>query len=95
MLKIRDDVDLKELEKFRFWKEEPFNLYHRGLYDDCIEQFNKSEYVLVTKNKVIVKGKLTSILDFNGNIIVGYKTSSNNIKNYIQDLIKANLGVKE
>lgn len=95
MLKIRDDVDLKELEKFGFWKDGHFNLYHRGLYDDCIEQFNKSEYMLILKNKVIVKGKLTSILDFNGNIIVGYKISSNNIKNYIQDLIKEGLVVKE
>ncbi len=91
MFKIKDSVDLKELEKFGFWKDSNFKTYHRAILDDYIEQFNRSEYLLILNNRVIVKAKLTCILDFNENLIHGYKVQTNRVKRYIDDLIQAGL----
>ena len=91
MLKIKDSVDLKELEKFGFWKDGNFKTYHRSILNDYIEQFNRSEYLLILNNRVIVKAKLTCILDFNENLIYGYKVQTNRVKRYIDDLIQAGL----
>lgn len=41
--------DMKELEKFGFWKDSNFKTYHRAILNDYIEQFNKSEYLLILK----------------------------------------------
>ena len=41
MLKVKDSVNLKELEKFGFWKDTNFKIYHRSILDDYIEQFNR------------------------------------------------------
>lgn len=94
MLKIKDSVDLKELEKFGFWKDSNFKTYHRTILDDYIEQFNRSEYLLILNNRVIVKAKLTCILDFNENLIHGYKVQTNRVKRYIDDLIQARISRK-
>ena len=91
MLKIKNSVDLKELEKFGFWKDSNFKTYHRAILNDYTEQFNKSEYLLILNNRVIVKAKLTCILDFNENLIHGYKVQTNRVKRYIDDLIQAGL----
>ena len=85
MLKIKDDVDLRELEKFGFWKDSNFKIYHRGIYDDILELYDKKEYLLILKNRVIVKAKLTCILDFDENLINGYKTQTNRVKRYCND----------
>ena len=92
MLKIKDDVDLKELEKYGFTKDNVFQMFHKHIYEDYIEQFKKQEYLIIhPKSKVIVKGKQCCILDLQGNSIVGYDIKTNRIKKYIQDLIEANL----
>ena len=83
--------------KFRiyFKDEEPFMTEPISLEDllheDYIEQFNRSEYLLILNNRVIVKAKLTCILDFNENLIHGYKVQTNRVKRYIDDLIQAGL----
>lgn len=91
MLKIKDSVDLKELEKFGFWKDSNFKSYHRGIYEDYLELYNKKEYLIVNNNRVIVKGKLSCILDFEGNLVNGYIIQTNRVKRYCEDLIKADL----
>lgn len=95
MLKIREDIDLKELEKFGFWQDKNFTTYHRPIYKDYIQQYEKKEYILVLKNRVIVKAKLECIIDFNENIVNGYKTQTNRVNKYIKDLIQAGLVIKE
>lgn len=92
MLKIKDDVALKELEKFGFWKDSNFKSYHRGIYKDYLELFDKKEYLLILNtNKVIVKVKLSCILDFDENLVNGYITQTNRVNKYCKDLIKAGL----
>ena len=92
MYKIRDNVDLEELEKFGFWKDSNFKILHREASDDINEQLRKTEYLLImSRNRVIVKAKLEAILDFNENIIHGYKMQTNRVKKYIKDLIEAGI----
>ena len=92
MLKIKDDVDLKELEEFGFIRDNFFTMYHRPIYEDYIEQFQKMEYLLVhPKSLVLIKGKICCILDTKGNSINGYEIKTNRIEKYIQDLITAGL----
>lgn len=78
MLKIRDDVDLKELEKFGYTKFdiglcEPYEIY---------EKYIKLYFSIVIRPD----GNIVANND-DGNAILK--------KEYIQDLIKANLVVKE
>lgn len=91
MLKIKDNVDLKELEKFGFWRDSAFRSYHRGVYKDYLELFNKKEYLIINENRVIVKGKIVCILDFKGNSVNGYAIQTNKVKKYCSDLIQAGL----
>lgn len=92
MLKIKDNIDLKELEKFGFMKDRICQIIHRPIYEDYLEQFKKQEYLLIhPESKVLVKGKQCCILDLQGNSIIGYDVKTNKIKKYIQDLIKADL----
>ena len=57
-----------------------------------MKQSEKQEYILIlNKNRVIVKVKIEAILDFEENIITGYKTQTNRVKKYIEDLIKADI----
>ncbi len=91
MFKIKDSVDLKELEKIGFWKDSNFKILHRGIYDNYIELSDKKEYLLILRNRVIVKAKMTCIIDFNENLVNGYYIQTNRVKKYIQDLIQAGL----
>lgn len=91
MWKVKDNVDLKELEKYGFWKDSNFKILHRGIYDNYIELLNKKEYLLILRNRVVVKTKMTCIIDFNGNLIHGYEVQTNRVKRYIDDLIQAGL----
>ena len=91
MLKIKDSVDLKELEKFGFWKDSNFKILHRGIYDDPIEHLRKKDYLLILKNRVIVKAKLICIMDLEGNLVDGYYIQTNRVKRYTDDLIQAGL----
>ena len=91
MYKIKDNIDLKELEKFGFWKDDIFSIYHRSIHDDFIEQLTKNEYLLINKKRIILKAKLKCVLDLNGNLINGYDIETNKVKKYIPDLIQAGL----
>ena len=91
MLKIKESVDLKELEKYGFWKDSNFKILHRGIYDNYIELLNKKEYLLILRNRVIVKTKMMCIIDLNGNLVQGYCIQTNRVKRYINDLIQAGL----
>ena len=91
MLKIKDSVDLKELEKFGFWKDSNFKILHRGIYDDPIELLSKREYLLILRNRVIVKAKLICIMDLDGNFVDGYYVQTNRVRRYTNDLVQAGL----
>ena len=92
MLKIKDNVELKELEKFGFWKDSNFKIYNRETQEDYIEQFKKAEYLLIlNKNRVIVKAKMKTVLTLEENVIHAYDIQTNRIKKYIPDLIQAGL----
>ena len=92
MFKIRDEVDLKELEKFGFMKDKIFQIINRPIYEDYLEQFKKREYLLIHPvSKVLVKGKQCCVLDLQGNSIIGYDIKTNRIKRYVQDIIQAGL----
>ena len=49
MLKIKDDVYLKELEKFGFKKEEDYYLFADGYDDDFISYYDTIEIDLACK----------------------------------------------
>ena len=91
MWKVKDDVDLKELEKFGFWKDSNFKILHRGIYDNYIELLNKKEYLLILRNRVIVKAKLICIMDLDGNFVDGYYIQTQRVRRYIDDLVQAGL----
>lgn len=80
MLKIRDDVDLKELEKFE---------YRLGKDDGCHEAYIKdlkyNDYIAIYGDKTI----FVSIEDFCGSSWEELQ------KELLDDLITANLVVKE
>lgn len=85
-IKIKNNVDLKELKKFGFWRDNYFTILNREIYD------NDREYILILKNRRVVKGKLVCILDTNENIVNGYIIEEDNkIEKFIPDLIKAEL----
>lgn len=82
MLKIRDDVDLKELEKFGFkHEEEDGEKYWCKYLSD-----NQHKLFIYEDNREIKQGKFV--------LIFGYEEVKLEEK-WIQDLIKANLVVKE
>lgn len=91
MWKVKDNVDLKELEKFGFWKDSNFKILHRGIYDNYIELLNKKEYLLILRNRVIVKAKLICIMDLDGNFVDGYYIQTQRVRRYIDDLVQAGL----
>lgn len=92
MFKIKEGVSLKELEKFGFFNDDFFQIFHKPIYGDYLEQYKKQEYLIIhPKSKVIVKGKQCCILDLQGNNINGYDIKTNRIKRYIQDIIQAGL----
>lgn len=78
MLKIKDNVDLKELEKFEFKYDEDMKYW----YKHCIGTFNK--FIVFTENDIDI---------FKGQIIF-YNDSAFNTTLYLDtlyDLIKADL----
>ena len=82
MSKIRDDVDLKELEKFGFkYEEEDGEKYWAKYLSD-----NQHKLFIYEDNRIIKQGKFV--------LIFGYDEVDLEEK-WIQDLIKANLVVKE
>lgn len=85
MLKIRDDVDLKELEKYRYELLE---------YDNYYRKYEKEYQVQINiyDRKILVFKKRKNS---NWGNYIGYDSEEEKIKKYIQDLIKANLVVKE
>ena len=92
MLKIKEGVSLKELEKFGFFNDGFFQIVHKPIYEDYLEQYKKQEYLIICpKSKVIVKGKLCCILDLQGNKVNGFDLKTNKVKKYIQDIIQAEL----
>lgn len=84
MLKIRDDVDLKELEKFGF--------------KECYDYFYYEKAKLQSDICINKRTKTISVFDFIGDIN-GRKRDrrEKTLKeiSMVQDLIKANLVVKE
>lgn len=82
MLKIRDDVDLKELEKFEFEREEDEGEKYWCKYLSD----NQHKLFIYEDDREIKQGKFT--------LIFGYDEVELEEK-WIQDLIKANLVVKE
>lgn len=82
MLKIRDDVDLKELERFGFeYEEEDGEKYWCKYLSD-----NQHKLFIYKDDRKIRQGKFV--------LIFGYEEVKLEEK-WIQDLIKANLVVKE
>lgn len=94
MLKIRDDVDLKELEKFGFCYRKHYNnwikLHNEKDYEDYVDN-----YIQIGTDKIL--RAYTRIL--NGHNTEYCDESQTNIKDEfldtICDLIKADLVVKE
>lgn len=75
MLKIKDDVDLKELEKFGFTKNSRGNYDYRRYIDSVL-----AYRVYITKNHHYIQIQLYDV-----NIIAG------SLQKLIYDLIKADL----
>lgn len=82
MSKIRDDVDLKELEKFEFEREEDDGEKYWCKYLSD----NQHKLFIYEDDREIKQGRFT--------LIFGYDEVELEEK-WIQDLIKANLVVKE
>lgn len=89
--RIKDNINLEELKKYYFIQDNYFTVLNRPVHKDYILQSKKNEYILILKNRAIVKGKLTCILDLSENMIDGYKIQTDNVKPYIDDLIQADL----
>ncbi len=84
MLKIRDDVDLKELEKYGF--------------KECYDYFYYEKARLQADICINKRTKAISLFDFIGDIYGRKRDRREKTLNQIpivQDLIKANLVVKE
>lgn len=81
MLKIRDDVDLKELEKFEFEYEEDGEKYYCKYLPD-----NQHKLFIYEDDRKIRQGDFV--------LIFGYNEVELD-ERWIQDLIKADLVLKE
>lgn len=89
MLKIKDNVDLKELEKFGYSKigEPMFNDYFKNLDNNIFICINYDWRVGRTITITAYKGNVNSWLDLGGNIFEETKV----LEDYIQDLIQEGL----
>jgi len=88
MLKIKDSVDLKELEKFGF----KMSVYFDYDYIKDVDIENTNQYIFIRifkKNKNIIFQKI-----FHNGVEKYLKNQYNN-KKWIQDLIKADMVEKE
>lgn len=90
MLKIKDNVDLKELEKFGFIYREHYKNYSKGHFDKDYEDY-VDNYIQVGNDKIL--SPYTRIL--NGHDTEYCDKNQTNIKNQfldtLYDLIKADL----
>lgn len=87
MLKIKDNVDLKELEKFGFEYEPVLKVYYKMIIPKkwsifLFNSYPKARVINILENKSIVTKKMADWLDWNE-----CKTNFKDIK----DLIKADL----
>ena len=87
MFKIKDDVDLKELEKYGF------KIIPEGIYVKSIKRIhpigdaNVTEiFIIVDKDRIIKKYEVWSYLNF-----AFYEKEKHLFKFQIKDLIKSNL----
>lgn len=85
MLKIRDDVDLKELEKYGFEYERILEVYYKMIIPKkyLIFLFNyrpKARVITITKEREIITKKMDNWLDWNI-----CKTDEKDIKKLIKD----------
>lgn len=80
MLKIRDDVDLKELEKYGFMKA---IMYARGSQEAYVQNVTFGRIVIFEDSRGIYLEPVEDCVRYNDELCVIY------------DLIKANLVVKE
>lgn len=86
MSKIRDDVDLKELEKFHFTQHDKGNA--KICYYRLMPLIKRTTMILVEISK-------DRTIDFQLPLGCTIKKQEINLEEYIQDLIKADLIVKE
>ena len=90
MPKIRDDVDLKELEKFGF-KLIPEGIYARSIECWIDTMGDRHEiFIAIEENRTIKRYYVESYL-----FKVYFQKEQHLFKRNIKDLIKANLVVKE
>lgn len=87
MSKIKDNVDLKELEKYGYEYESILGVYYKMIipYKLLIFLFNyvpKPRTITITKEKEIITKKMSGLLDWN---------ICNTNEKDIKDLIKADL----
>ena len=86
MWKIRDDIDLKELEKFHFVQHDKENA--KICYYRLMPLIKRTTMILVEISK-------DRTIDFQLPLECTIKKQEIYLEEYIQDLIKANLVVKE
>ena len=87
MLKIKDNVDLRELEKFGYIYESMLDIYYKVIIPQkkiilIFDITPKARTITITKEREIITREMTYWLDWN-------KCITN--KKDIKDLIKANL----
>lgn len=94
MLKIRDDVDLKELEKYGFkpkYDEDTGKIY-KYICEEKIGYQNKREVTLITVMKDTYQRGQYDYVEY---WKVIFEEKCNEAVELLYDLIKANLAVKE
>lgn len=87
MLKIKDNVDLKELEKYGF--EVGYEFEYEKMHVDCYYNGSKSVVVDETTKEIFIVCYNFSYDETNGTKKIIKKEQY--IKKYIKDLIKADL----
>ena len=89
MLKIKDEVDLKELEKFEYKKLglPMFNDYFKNLDNNIFIAINERNNIVSSSKISAYKGNPKNWLDLGGNVYEEIETKDE----YIQDLITAGL----
>ena len=89
MLRIKDNVDLKELEKFGYSQKglPMFNDWFKNLDNNVFIAINERNNVVSSSEISAYKGNPKSWLDLGGNVYEQIETK----QEYIQDLIQAGL----
>jgi hypothetical protein len=89
MLKIKDDVDLKELEEIGYELDED-EMYHNNIYAKIIHRMFDSPYDLVVVGIDNIDKTIDLYREVDGAIYHLFK-EDNEIKKHINDLIQAGL----